>query len=274
MEGYTSTIALITYAGLVLTIGSLFVRHRVRYLIIFPIFLGTLFAALVRILPNYDQGPNLNTFFSQQKTQLIVRSETKRTDAYIQIKSVLQDKKLAIQAGVTNVGLLSSPELELAFVGPSTDLSTHVYLEAKNGAVIELMPSSLLTLSGSIPAPLSIMVRKGKIASYIPKDGSPTTISPKSDILTPDSTVSKYMESFNAAKLQSLKQQIRGDIYLQEPIRTINRAILAVLYTLRPRAYTDNIANYNAFIQYFPEEKNTLDTNNKNTLIKDEFLNQ
>ena len=268
MEGYLSPIALITYTGILLILGLSTIRHRIAKAFVVLIGITTLISASIRIFPNYNQAPDLYTFFAQQKNQLIITSPQTEGKGYIEVTTPLQTQKIGIQAGTQVVGLISNPETRIAYIGSTTNNVAKVYREAKNGAVIELLPGTMILITGSIPAPISITRLQGKIQSYIPRDASQTTILNASGSFTPEGTIKEYINMFEQSKISFLRQSI-GEIFLMSPLRQINKKILDILYTLRPQNYADNIANYNSFLQYIPETDLTVDKKPGQNLIQD-----
>lgn len=241
----------ITLFGLIiLALAVTYITHRVRFIFMGIIGIGIVFVLLTGILPMYENIPNINDFIQSQKTKIINQWAQEWT---LLIKNALWTKKIPInEIQASDIDL--SQKTQISFVAKTKSDIEKVFINLGNGSFININPQSAVTLEQSGETTI-MQILQGNVEYYLPKELSWALqligkYKGKSIENVQDTTRWNMVNAFEQQKERFFINEIGGDMILNPAINKVISFFINTLYTISPKAYQDNLANYNNIQAY------------------------
>lgn len=241
----------ITLFGLIiLALAVTYITHRVRFIFMGIIGIGIVFVLLTGILPMYENIPNINDFIQSQKTKIVNQWAQEWT---LLIKNALWTKEIPInEIQVSDIDL--SQKTQISFVAKTKSDIKKVFINLGNGVFININPQSAVTLEQSGETTI-MQILQGNIEYYLPKELSWAIqligkYKGKSVENVQDTIRWNMVNAFEQQKERFFINEIGGDMILNPAINKVISFFINTLYTISPKAYQDNLANYNNIQAY------------------------
>ncbi len=241
----------ITLFGLIiLALAVTYITHRVRFIFMGIIGIGIVFVLLTGILPMYENIPNINDFIQSQKTKIINQWAQ---EWILLIKNALWTKEIPInEIQVSDIDL--SQKTQISFVAKTKSDIKKVFINLGNGAFININPQSAVTLEQSGETTI-MQILQGNIEYYLPKELSWAIqligkYKGKSVENVQDTIRWNMVNAFEQQKERFFINEIGGDMILNPAINKVISFFINTLYNISPKAYQDNLANYNNIQAY------------------------
>ena len=241
----------ITLFGLIiLALAVTYITHRVRFIFMGIIGIGIVFVLLTGILPMYENIPNINDFIQSQKTKIINQWAQEWT---LLIKNALWTKKIPInEIQASDIDL--SQKTQISFVAKTKSDIEKVFINLGNGSFININPQSAVTLEQSGETTI-MQILQGNVEYYLPKELSWAIqligkYKGKSIENIQDTTRWNMVNAFEQQKERFFINEIGGDMILNPAINKVISFFINTLYNISPKAYQDNLANYNNIQAY------------------------
>lgn len=241
----------ITLFGLIiLALAVTYITHRVRFIFMGIIGIGIVFVLLTGILPMYENIPNINDFIQSQKTKIVNQWAQEWT---LLIKNALWTKEIPInEIQASDIDL--SQKTQISFVAKTKSDIKKVFINLGNGAFININPQSAVTLEQSGETTI-MQILQGNIEYYLPKELSWAIqligkYKGKSVENVQDTIRWNMVNAFEQQKERFFINEIGGDMILNPAINKVISFFINTLYTISPKAYQDNLANYNNIQAY------------------------
>lgn len=241
----------ITLFGLIiLALAVTYITHRVRFIFMGIIGIGIVFVLLTGILPMYENIPNINDFIQSQKTKIINQWAQEWT---LLIKNALWTKEIPInEIQASDIDL--SQKTQISFVAKTKSDIEKVFINLGNGSFININPQSAVTLEQSGETTI-MQILQGNVEYYLPKELSWALqligkYKGKSIENVQDTTRWNMVNAFEQQKERFFINEIGGDMILNPAINKVISFFINTLYNISPKAYQDNLANYNNIQAY------------------------
>lgn len=235
---------------IVLALATTYITHRIRFLFMAIVGVGVAFVLLTWILPMYENMPSINDFILSQKSRLINEGVTEGT---LIIKNALGTKEIPVNEIKTNdIDLSQKTQLSLASK-TKTGLEK-LFIDLGNGSFINLNPQSAVTLEQSWDETI-MQILQGNVQYYIPDNMSWIV-----------KLIGKYkgkkigeiqntirwnlVNEFDQQKEKFFISQLGGNMVLNPAIDKVIKFFINFLYSISPKAYQNNLTNYNNIQQY------------------------
>lgn len=267
--GLNSQQFLVLFGLILLALAITYISHWVRYIFMGIVGIGIVFVLLTGILPMYENIPSISDFVQSQKTKII--NQWANSDGILVIKNALWTKEIPVnELDENDIDL--SQTTQISFVSKTTKELEKIFVDLGNGSFININPQSAITLQQSWDATV-MQILQGNIEYYIPEEfswalqiiGKYTGKSVESG----ENTIrSNLVQQFEQKKESFFINQIGGNLLLNPAIDKVIKFFINTLYSISPKTYQNNLANYNNIQKYFGKTT----TGEENTVFTGESL--
>lgn len=238
------------FALVVLALAITYIKHRIRFILMGIVGIGIAFVLLTGILPMYETLPNINDFIQSQKTR-IVNQWAK--EGVVIIKNALGTKEIPVNE-LQSSDIELSQKTQISFASKTKNDKEKLFINLWNGSFININPQSAITLEKSGENTV-MQILQGNVQYYIPKELSWTiNLIGKykgKNIWEIQNTIRwSLVNSFQQQKENFFVDQLWGDMVLNPVINKVISFFINTLYSISPKAYQNNLANYNEIQQY------------------------
>ncbi len=237
---------------IVVALAVTYITHRIRYIFMAIIGLGIAFILLTGVLPLYETMPSISDFIQSQKAKIINRWGN--DEGSLVIKNALGTKEIPLNELKEN-DIDLSQKTQISFISKTKTGLEKLFIDLGNGSFININPQSAVTLEQSWNQTI-MQILQGNIEYYTPKELSwALQLIGKykgKNIQDIKNTVrSNLSDQFEQKKEDFFINQIGGAMILNPVIDKVIRFFINILYSISPKSYQNNLANYNNIQQYF-----------------------
>lgn len=236
---------------IVLALAVTYITHRVRMIFMGIIGLGIAFVLLTGILPMYETFPSIDDFVQSQKTKIVNKWAN---EWILLIKNTLWTKEIPINK-LQSSDIDLSQKTQISFASKTKSDLEKVFVHLGNGTFINLNPQSAVTIEQSGKNTI-MQILQGDVQYYIPQElsGALQLIGKykgKNIKEVQNSVRWDMVSAFEQQKENFFVDEIGGDIILNPTINKVISFFINTLYSINPKAYQNNLTNYNNIQKYF-----------------------
>jgi len=236
---------------IVLALAVTYITHRVRMIFMGIIGLGIVFVLLTGILPMYETFPSIDDFVQSQKTKIVNKWAN---EWILLIKNTLWTKEIPINK-LQSSDIDLSQKTQISFASKTKSDLEKVFVHLGNGTFINLNPQSAVTIEQSGKNTI-MQILQGDVQYYIPQElsGALQLIGKykgKNIKEVQNSVRWDMVSAFEQQKENFFVDEIGGDIILNPTINKVISFFINTLYSINPKAYQNNLTNYNNIQKYF-----------------------
>lgn len=212
--------------------------------------LGIGFVLLTGVLPMYETMPSITDFVQSQKANIINQWVEEGT---LIVKNALGTKQIPVSELKKN-DIDLSQKTQISFASKSKTGVEKVFIDLGNGIFININPQSALTLEQSGDNTI-MQILQGNIEYHIPSEISWAIqligkYKGKSINDIQNTARESLVSQFEQKKEEFFVNQLWGSLVLNPAINKTIKFFINTLYSVSPKNYQKNLANYNNIQQY------------------------
>jgi len=249
--GLDSSQFITLFSLIIVALAVTYITHRIRYLFMSIVGIGIAFVLLTGVLPMYENIPSISDFVQSQKAKIVNQWSAEGT---LLIKNALGTKEIPLSE-LTESDIDLSQKTQISFASKTKSDIEKVFVNLWNGSFININPQSAVTLEQSWENTV-MQILQGNVEYYTPPELSWALqfigkYKGKSIKDVQDTIRSSLVDQFEQKKEEFFISQIGGSMVLNPIIDKVIKFFINTLYSISPKIYQNNLANYNNIQQYF-----------------------